>query len=307
MSYIQSLLLEYQGKIDFLDLELIITHVIKKSREFVLTHPEYKLVKSQKSKVKSYLLRRMKHEPLAFILGEKEFYGIKFKVNKNTLIPRPETEQIVELVTRNVKRKIESEKIKIIDIGTGSGNIIISIAKQLKNFEFRILNFEFLGIDISKKALAVAKYNAKLNRVDKKINFLQGNLLEPIIKKRSMFHVPCSMIVTANLPYLSKEIYNSCSKDIKNYEPKSALISQKEGLMHYEELLKQLKELRENCNLLPVTCYMEISPEQKMKIFKLIKKYFPETKIIFHKDLSGRWRICEILIQNAKIKNKNCS
>jgi len=297
MSTILDILKKYRSKLDQLDLELIIAYGINKPREFVLTHPEYKLVKSQKSKVKSYLLRRMKHEPLAYILEEKEFYGLKFKVNKNTLIPRPETEMMVDLVLEKIRKtKHKLQDTRIVDIGTGSGNIIIAIAKSLLNHELRIMNYALCGIDINTKTLSVAKYNAKLNKVDKKINFLQGNLLEPIFKKMSLVTSHWSLIITANLPYLSPEIYSSCSKDIKNYEPKSALVSQKEGLMHYEKLLRQL--VTSHWSL--VTCFFEISPEQKIKIFNLIKKYFPEGKIIFHKDLSRRWRVCQLEIRSAK-------
>ena len=185
------------------------------------------------------------------------------------------------------------QNTKIIDVGTGSGNIIIAIAKQLQNFQFSIFNFQFIGIDNSNKTLSVAKNNAKFNKVDKKIKFIKGNLLNPIIQNSKFKIQNSNLTITANLPYLSKEIYNSCSKDIKNYEPKSALLSQKEGLSHYEKLLRQL--VTGHWSL--VTCFFEISPEQKPKIFKLIKSYFPKAKIIFHKDLSGRWRICETEFQ----------
>ena len=281
MLTISSLLKKYQGRIDFLDLELIIAHVIKKNREFVLSHPEKSATRKQESMINEMVMKRIKHEPLAYILGEKEFYGNKFKVNKNTLIPRPETEMIVDLVLEKIKNK--KNNTKIIDVGTGSGNIIISISKQTTDYEL-------FGTDTSKKALTVAKQNAKINKVEKKIKFLHGNLLEPIIKSKIYNLKATSLIITANLPYLSPEIYKSCSKDIKKYEPKSALISQKEGLWYYEELLKQIVAY----HLSSVTCFLEISPEQKTKISKLIKKYFPSSKITFHKDISGRWRVCEI-------------
>lgn len=306
MATISDIQKKYRGKIDYLDLELIIAHAIGKSREFVLSHPEYELTKGPKSKVESYLSRRIKCEPLAYILGEKEFYGLKFRVDKNTLVPRPETEMMIDLVLHKIKHGTWNKKNKIIiaDVGTGSGNIILSIAKQLKNFEFRISDFEFFGIDISKKALDIAKQNAKAHKLDKKIKFLHGNLLKPLAKKCSIFHTPCSLIIVANLPYLSPKIYASCSKDIKKYEPKSALISQKKGLAHYEELLKQIKSSQ-----ISPQVFLEISPEQKLHISKLIKKYFPppagESKIIFHKDLAGKWRVCELKILNFKsISNK---
>jgi release factor glutamine methyltransferase len=303
---IQDILNKYSKKLDRLDLELIIAHVLGKNREFILTHPEFAIAKNYELRIMDYANRRMKCEPLAYILGEKEFYGLKFKVNKNTLIPRPETEMMVDLAIQEISKNYKLKAINLIDIGTGSGNIIIATAKQLQNFEFRISNFELFGIDNNKKALKVSEQNAKYHKIDKKIKFLHGNLLNPIVQN-SKFNPPAGgqnsvMIITANLPYLSPEIYKSCSKDIKKYEPKSALISQKEGLDHYNELLKQILVLKQNCSMFHASCFMEISPEQKLKITKLIKKYFPSTswrtKIIFHKDLSGRWRICELEIFN---------
>src|SRR4030042_3986448 len=132
MSSIQYLLKKYAAEIDSLDIELIIARSLKKSREFVLAHPEYKLSEYQVSSIKYYISQRIKHKPLAYILGEKEFYGLKFEVSKNVLIPRPETEILVEHVISNLKSVIrKNKKIIIADIGTGSGNIIISLAKQL--------------------------------------------------------------------------------------------------------------------------------------------------------------------------------
>lgn len=298
MFTIQSISNKYSKKIDRLDLELIIAHAIRKSREFVLAHPECQIPPTCNTKFEKLIRRRINHEPLAYILGEKEFFGLNFKVNKNTLIPRPETELIIDLVLHKIKHGMWNKKNKIIiaDIGTGSGNIIISIAKQLKNFEFRILDVDFFGIDISKKALFVSKQNASFHKVDKEIIFLHGNLLEPVKKIPTLKSQFSNLIITANLPYLSPKIYSSCSRNIKKYEPKSALISQEDGLTHYGRLLKQLQDIKQKCSALRVSCFMEISPEQKTKIPKIIKKYFSDSEIIFHKDLSKRWRICQLTI-----------
>jgi len=306
---IKNILNKYSKKLDRLDLELIIAYVLGKNREFVLSHPEYKLKKTQITNLKSQISRRINHEPLAYILGEKEFYGLKFKVNKNTLIPRPETEMMVTLAIKKIlDTKYGILDTKIIDVGTGSGNILISLAHRLEHRSclpamLRIAKqvgnkYKFYGIDIHGKALAVAKQNAKIHRLDKKIKFLRGNLLNPIISNLKFISHNSKLIILANLPYLSPEIYFSCSKDIKKYEPKSALTSQKEGLAHYEKLFKQIIGLKQKCSMLHALCLMEISPEQKEKITKLIRKYFPKAKMKFYKDLSRRWRICELKIFN---------
>ncbi|MDZ4384789.1 MAG: HemK/PrmC family methyltransferase [Candidatus Moranbacteria bacterium] len=180
---------EYFKKLDYLDLELIIAHALKKSREFVASHPEYELSGARLAAIQSFVVRRAKHEPLAYILGHKEFYGFDFKVTPNTLIPRPETESLVEDVLRHLQAADRGQKT-VIDIGTGSGNIIISLARILSDSKFQIPNSKFYGIDISKEALRIAKHNAKSNGVSEKIKFLHGNLLEPMFEIHSAFRIP---------------------------------------------------------------------------------------------------------------------
>lgn len=293
---------ESVSKLPPFELELILAHILKKSREYVLAHPEIGLSKAQKNRFNRLIKRRQNHEPLAYILGHKEFYALDFKVTKNTLIPRPETEMLVELATNNLGHGTWSKNnnaMFFVDIGTGSGNIIVSIAHNMehgawnKNSERRKEIF-FYGVDISSKALAVAKYNAKKNQIDKKIKFIKSDILEYFINHFSTFPVSCSMTIVANLPYLSKAIYDATTPDVKNFEPRSALFSNKNGLAHYEKLLKQIKQLKKKYSLLQVVCFVEFSPEQKLFLAKLIKKYFPEAGIKFHRDLAGKWRVAEI-------------
>ncbi|MCX6763584.1 MAG: peptide chain release factor N(5)-glutamine methyltransferase [Candidatus Moranbacteria bacterium] len=289
---------QYFNQLDRLDLELLIAHTLKKPREFVISHPDYTMTKKQETITKHLISRRLKHEPMAYILGQKEFYGLNFKVNKNTLIPRPETEILVESVISNLQLVIGENKkyTTIIDLGTGSGNIIISIAKEIIKSKLPITNYQLLASDISAKALRVAKQNARLNKVDKKIKFLKSDLLNVFLKNKecSVLCAPCSVIITANLPYLSKKIYKSTMPDVKNYEPKSALLSSTDGLKHYKKLLEQIKKIQNKCSMFHVMCYLEISPEQKPKIQKIIKSILPKSKITFHKDLAKRWRVCQI-------------
>jgi len=265
---------EYHSKIDHLDLDLIMAHVLRKPREFVLAHLEYKPSRAQLTKMRSFIARRGKQEPLAYILGHKEFYGLNFKVSTDTLIPRPETELLIEEVLQ-----LNPQGKNIIDVGTGSGNIIITLAQNIpaKNI--------FFGIDISKEALKIAKQNSKINQVLNKIKFLHGNLLDKIKKIDNS-------IIIANLPYLSQEIYDATLPNVKKFEPKSALYSPKEGLGHYDRLMEQIAKLN------PKTCtiFLEISPEQKTKLPKLIKKHLPRARIGFHKDLADKWRVCKIEI-----------
>jgi release factor glutamine methyltransferase len=268
-----------------LDIELILAYILKKSREFILTHAEHKISKSQENKINDLIKKRLGGLPLAYILGYKEFYGLKFIVNKNVLIPRPETELMVD-ETLNLVSHI-SHPVSFVDVGTGSGCIAITLAKEIKNSKI-------IAIDISSSALNVAKGNAKLHRVKTKIQFLQGNLLEPIIKNNKIVHRPSSIVICANLPYLSlTQIKNSLS--IK-YEPKIALEAGPDGLKFYKKLFKQSKQL---FNLTPTTYHLlcEIDPCQKNKIITIIKKELPKANFQIKKDLKGHSRLVIIKLQ----------
>jgi release factor glutamine methyltransferase len=266
-------------KLPVLDTELILAYVLKKTREYVFTHPEFKLSKIQLQKFKKLVLRRKKGEPIAYLTGKKGFYDLEFLVNKNVLIPRPETELIVDEVKSLTRNK--DYQFSIIDVGTGSGCIIITLAKLLKQNAF-------YGIDISSQALQVAKKNAKSNDVIN-IKFIHGDLLNPFLnnpKNPKILNNPT--IIIANLPYLTKEqIKNSSS--IKK-EPRLALLGGKNGLYYYEKLLQQinLMHLKSSC------IFLEIDPSQKTKIKSLIKKYLPTADIEIKKDLKGHNRLVKI-------------
>lgn len=285
MSSIKEIYKKYNKKLDLLDMDLIISFIIKKPIEFMLTYPETKLTKIQQEKITKLIKRRLTEEPIAYILGYKEFYGFKFKVNKNTLVPRPETEMMVDEALSQINNK---KKITIADIGTGSGCIIISLAKKLSS-EYPKSNFYFLGIDISKEALVVARQNAKLNKVSGKIKFLQGDLLKPIIKNSKTLNTGSKIIITANLPYLTpKQVKDSPS--IKK-EPKLALVAGTNGLKYYRELFKQIKDLKKIKPNIDIITLCEIDPSQAKAIKELAKKELPETKTEIKKDLAGLNRL----------------
>jgi release factor glutamine methyltransferase len=268
-----------------IDLELLLAHALKKNREFILAHPEMKLTKKQEAFLLKMIARRKKYESIAHILGKKDFCDLTFKVNRHTLIPRPET----ELLVSESEKKINAQKLNtIIDIGTGSGNIVITIAKHLKNKKIN-----YFGIDISQKALNVAKSNAKKYNLDKKIKFIAGNLLTPFNKKN--FSRKAKTFIIANLPYLSQKIYSACAPDVKNYEPKSALYSSQAGLNHYEKLFRQIVLLQTQLGIKNIL--IEFSPEQKKKLAFLVKNFFPHAQTQFKKDLAKKWRICTIELE----------
>ncbi len=266
------------------DFFLLVAHATKKEKVFLLAHPEYELAVEALEQAEEFLKRRIKHEPVAYIVGHKEFYGRQFFVTPHTLIPRPETELLVEAVLKIVSK--QEETIAILDIGTGSGNIIITLAGELSQKKI-----SFSALDISKEALTTAKKNAATNNVEERINFIESDLLENVLPDQIKNK---HLIITANLPYLSYEIYNASESDVRDYEPKTALVSERAGLDHYLRLLPQLRALSQ-CAL-STTFFLEISPEQSQEITREIEKIFPTATLTTIQDLSGRDRLIKASI-----------
>lgn len=274
-------------KLDRLDLELLLAQAIGKTREFVLAHPEYGLSPAEIRRFARLAKRRIAHEPLAYILGHKEFYGLDFAVDHSTLIPRPETELLVEEALKTIR---EENAGTVIDVGTGSGCIIVSVAHALRDeTEAR----KFIATDISRSALRIAKRNARCNGIGKKISFLESDLLSCFIDDHNDIG---NATVIANLPYLSKEIFSAAAPDVKDYEPKTALLSNRSGLEHYERLFRQIRKLNRKERI--IACVLiEFSPEQKKLLAKKIRSILPEARLSFLKDLAGKWRIARIDIR----------
>lgn len=283
---IQKKLLRNGMKKHNLESEMIMSLALNKDRLFLITNSHKKIKEKENRKINRIVSQRLKLYPLAYISGKRNFYDLEFNVNKNTLIPRPESELIIEEI---VKKERQNKKGKIfIDIGTGSGCLIISLTKILsknkKNY--------FYGLDICSKALKVAQKNAQKHNLNKKINFYKSNLLDKIIKKnnRNNFLDNKHLIIIANLPYLTKEEISN-SPTIK-FEPKKALYGGSDGLDFYRKMLKQIKKLKEN-NKIKAEIYMEISPWQKNILIKDIKQILKKVtiKITTIKDLNKKNRI----------------
>ena len=261
--------------------DLLLGQVLKKGRSFLYAHPNKTIFKFQFSIFKRLLKRRQRKEPMAYILGKINFYGLDFKVTPDVLIPRPDTEILVQetlAVIRNTKYGIRS----VIDIGTGSGAIAISIAKAIeKKSKIKNQKSKIFGTDISNEALKVSRINARRNKV--KIKLLRGNLLDPIIEAR----LPHPWLITANLPYLTS---SEATKSHLKYEPRLALAGGKAGLELIEKLLKQYAQIRQNGDYI----ILEIGYKQGRAITNLVKKYLPQAKIKIKKDYAGFDRVVEI-------------
>lgn len=258
--------------IDPKEAQILRAFILGKPREFVLAHPEIKLSILQKWRFKQLAKKRERGAPLAYLLGHKEFFGLNFLVNKYTLIPRPETEILVETVLEKLK-KINGN-CTLIDVGTGTGCIPIVVLKNNQKINA-------LGTDISRAALRVARHNAKRNRVA--LTLLHGNLLE-----RVPHNVTGTIIITANLPYLDEEEF--ASEPSIQHEPKTALVATENGLAIYRELLQQMAERQwDNASL-----FFEINPHQTKALEEIVKHYFPAARINFIPDLAGRNRVAAI-------------
>lgn len=219
---------DYLKKHDFpehlLEAEVLLMQVLGITKEQIFKTPETKLTCWQILKLRYFLSKRKNNWPIAYLTGHKEFYGLDFVVNKNVLIPRPLSEEIIEQALNIIKAN-QKRSITIADIGTGSGCLIISLAKTLLKTE-PAENFKFLASDISTSALKVAKQNAKLHGLEKNITFLQGSLLEPFNNTK------IDLIIT-NLPYLTPGHLKEQS--IKK-EPRLALVGDL-----YPKLIRQAK------------------------------------------------------------------
>ena len=217
-----------------------------------------------KEKLEYGLKQLNEGKPVQYIVGNVDFYDINLLVNENVLIPRFETETLVEK-TINYSKQF-NKPIEILDIGTGSGAIAITLAKHL--------NSKVIATDISEKALEIAKQNAKRNNV--KINFKQSNLFDNIQGKFD--------IIISNPPYISKdEIIDPL---VKNNEPHLALYADENGLYYYRKILENIKPFLKEKSLIA----FEIGMTQSKAITTIAKSYFPNLKITTEQDLTGKDR-----------------
>ena len=270
-----------------LDAEVLLSFIIKKNRAFLLAYPEKKLITSQIQKYKKLVIKRAQNQPIAYLTKQQAFYDLNFFVNKHVLIPRPETELIIDEIKKN--KDTEKKQATIIDLGTGSGCIIITLAvhKQGK---------QYFAVDISAPALKIAKINAKQYKQNK-IKFYQGNLLKPIIKQLKANKIKIAnpeIIITANLPYLEQNLNklfkNPHSASLK-YEPQLALRAGKDGLKYYRLLAHQLKEFAKIIPNKKIILYCEIAPNQRTGIKQIFNS---AQKITFKKDLANLSRLAII-------------
>ncbi len=256
-----------------LETRVILCHVLEKSREWIVTHPDQELDASQIQKANGLLDRIIEGEPLPYLVGKQAFYGLDFKVTPDVLIPRPETELLIEECITWLED--HPSKRHMADIGTGSGAIAITLADRFEDLEIT-------AIDISEKALEVASQNAACLNVDSKISFVQNDLLSDYDGRFDL--------IAANLPYIPTEKLKSLP--VTRYEPMRALDGGPDGLDLIRKLLQQTREHLKPGGML----ILEIEEGQSISASKLVETLLPGVEITILNDLANHPRILKIMV-----------
>ena len=250
-----------------LDCELILSKVLKKTREEILVNLNNKISKNQKNEFVFYLNKRRNKNPISYILGFKFFWKYKFYINKSTLIPRPESEHILEQTLKYIPI---GKSMNILDIGTGSGCLIISLLRERQNCLAT-------AVDISKEALKVAKINAKMHHLENKIKFFNIDI--------DKFNSNKYDLIISNPPYINKVDLNRLDDGVKLFEPRLALYGGITGFDEIKKIIEKSSKLLKYSGKLII----EIGDKQKNYTIKiLLKNGFYINKI--RKDFSGKDR-----------------
>lgn len=256
------------------DSEVILCFVLKQGRGYLITHDDEALTPEQIKEADSLIERRAKHEPIAYIVGQKEFFGLSFKTDARGLIPRWETELIIEKALEWLKS--QEAHLTIADIGTGVGTIVCTLAD-------RYPNNHYVATDSSKNVLTLAQENA-FHLGLHNITFLHGNLAEPLIHSRLTHKID---LITANLPYIRNDLLTELDPTIKYYEPDLALNGGEDGLSLYRQCIPQLKELVAPGGYL----LFEHEYDQGTAMRQLIHTTFPKSTLQTYKDNLGHDRV----------------
>ena len=254
-----------------LDAEVLLASLLRKDRADLYSHPEKLLSETELGAFRQQIGRRKTGEPVAYIVGRKEFWSLTFEVNRHVLVPRPETEILVEEVLR-VCREEGRENPSILEIGTGSGAISVTLAIEMKKAQI-------VATDFSQEAITVALRNARNNGVEKQISFLLGNLFQPI---SGTFD-----IIVSNPPYISKEEYAHLTLEVRGFEPESALLAGIEGIEIHREIIQGGPSFLKAGGWL----LMEIGAGQKDRIENMLKESHLYDNIAFRDDYAGIVRV----------------
>jgi release factor glutamine methyltransferase len=233
-----------------LDSEILLSNSIKKDKKYIILNPKEILNSKQLRKFKNLIERRKKGEPIAYLINKKEFWKDEFFVNRDVLIPRPDSELIIEQVLKIYSKDVQ---LQVLDIGTGSGCILLSILKERSNFYGT-------GIDISKKSINVSKFNAKQLNLSNRVKFFHSSVDNFINGKYD--------IIVSNPPYIERLSLKYLEKDIVNFEPKLALNGGSDGFSKIRKVINKASILiKKNGKFI-----LEIGFNQKNKVIKILKE-----------------------------------
>jgi len=233
-----------------LDSEILLSEIIKKNRKYLILNSNEELKKENIKSFDYLVKRRKKGEPIAYLINKKEFWKQNFYINQNVLIPRPDTETLVE---ETLKLFNVNSKLNMLDIGTGSGCILLSILKERRNFFGT-------GIDISKKAINVARFNAKMHQLSNRVKFYNSDVDKFLIGKYDL--------VVSNPPYIKRQDLKYLEVDVKGFEPKLALDGGKDGFSKITKVISKTSTLlKRNGRFI-----LEIGFGQKKKILSILKQ-----------------------------------
>ena len=263
---------QYGVSIPDLDSKILLAHYLNVSKEYLIINNDIQLSAEQLKEYSKLINRRGLGEPTSKIIQRREFYGREFIVNNYVLDPRPDSELIIDVVKENFSK---DKDIKILDLGTGSGCLIITL---LLEFE----NSLGLGLDISEMAIKVASINAGKYFNDDRLSFVVSNWLQSI-------NISSFDVIISNPPYIPNNQISKLSPEVKNFDPLLALDGGYDGLTCYENIIKQLKETKLNSETLII---MELFSENKDKVIESFITYgFDKDKIEILKDYNNKDRL----------------
>lgn len=269
-----------------LDAQLLLGHICGLSRSQLLTYPEKSVTPAQTAEFSVGVSRLIKGEPLPYLIGQTEFYGLPFHVTSETLIPRPETEHLVDVALQMIPDGARSggPRFLVADVGTGSGCIAVSLALHRPRAHV-------LAVDISRPALGVAQHNANRHRVSNQVTFLEGDLLVPLIQSQEAVGASGRInLIVANLPYVADDEWDQLPVGIRQFEPAHALCGGPDGLDLIAALMAQGPVV-----LAPGgAILLEIGASQGVVVQSMAYAHFPQTEIRLLQDYAGKDRLLVI-------------
>jgi len=259
-----------------IEAEVLLRHVLQLDRAYLLLRLPGELTEEQAEEYGRLIRRRLAHTPTAYLTGRREFYSMSLAVGPGVLIPRPETEHLVEAVLDAGRELLtRQDRVTFVDVGTGSGAIALAVAKHLPALRV-------LATDVSPAALAMADLNAKRLRVAGRVTLLQGDLLEPLTEPVD--------IIGANLPYIPTNVWAALPPEIRDHEPRGALDGGEDGLRVIDRLLGQTPRHLAAGGVV----ILEMAYDQAATLRELVAGRLPGASVEIRKDLAGHDRIAVI-------------